>query len=150
LIFASKKFKNPVRLFDPSVIVPLTRVRFGMCVNHRWIRRWRCRWIRRWLWHNTVNIFQLSVKYRQVLVRRYGRRWLWHNPVNFFQLPVKYRWVIVRRCRRRWNRQYFLFFCLSPSQNLELQTYSTHNTITREKSWQLKNNKYFMFQNITL
>ena len=70
---------------------------------------------------------QLSVKYRRVIVRRWRRRWLWHNPVNFFQLFVKYRRVIVRR----WNRKLFLFFCVTLSQNLELQSYSTHSTITK-------------------
>ena len=83
--------------------------------------------VRRWLWHNLVNVFQLSVKYRRVIFRQ----WLWHNSVNFFQLSVKYRRVIVRRCTRRWNRKFFLFFCVTLSQNLELQSYSIHNTITK-------------------
>jgi hypothetical protein len=137
LIFAQKKIENPARIFDPSenssVLVLtdtcLTCVGFGMCVIRRWSCRWLCRWLwhnpvnvfqlsvkyrwvkvrwwlRRWLWHNLVNFFQLSVKYWRVIVRR----WLWHNPVNCFQLSVKYRRVIVCRCTRRWNCQYFLFF----------------------------------------
>jgi len=128
----------------PSVIVAHSRNVFQLSVKYR---RVIIRW---WLGHTPIIVFQLSVKYRRVIIRRWCRRWLWHTPVIFFQLSVKYRRVISHRWLwhtpvivfhlsvkyrrvivRRWNRKFFLFFYVTVSQNLELQSYNTRNTITK-------------------
>ena len=128
---APKKFENPARLFDPSenpsVFVQtdrcLTCVRFGMCI--------------------IPSVFYVRKPSVIVAQSRKCFATLCEIPTgcspsvkvaqsrNFFQLSLKYRRVLVRRCTRRWNRKFFLFFCVTVSQNLELQSYSTRSTITK-------------------
>jgi len=150
------RFFDPSK--TPSVLCLSTRVRFRMCVICRWLHRW-CTSVTPLVMLSVIvaqsrkffsTLCEIPMGYNSSVImaqsrkcfstlyekrtgynRRWCCRWLWHNPVYFFQLSVKYRRVIICRWCRRWSRQFFLFFCVSPSQNLELQTYSTHNTITR-------------------
>jgi hypothetical protein len=71
---------------------------------------------------------------------------LWHKPVIFFQLSVKYRQhysvgVTVGKTINIYAASTWIFFY--PPAHLD---HTQHNN----RSWQLKKNKYFMFQNITL
>ena len=74
-------------------------------------------------------------------------RWkLWHKPIIFFQLSVKYRrhysvGVPVGETVNIYAASTWIF--VYPPAHLD---HTQHNN----RSWQLKKNKYFMFQNITL
>ena len=175
MICAPKNFKNPARLFNPSV-----RLHDGHVSNMRALRvvgipsvspsviyvgtpseissmmvahsrnffSTLCEiptgYIPSVIMAHSGNFFELSVKYRRVIVRRRLRRWWWHTPVIIFQLSVKYRRVIVRR----WNRKFFLFFlCNRVTKSwIAILQHTQHNN----KSWPIKKNKYFMFQILTL
>ena len=89
----------------------------------------------------TVIVLQLLKKYRRVPFCRYSRQWVWQNIIIFLQLSVQYRWVTSCQYCSRWNCQSFASFvciaCLSSTQKLELQTYSTHNIITRANNYKI-------------
>jgi hypothetical protein len=65
------------------------------------------------------------------IVRRKSRRWMWHNPVNCFATLCEISTGYSPSVYPSVNRKFFLFFYVTLSKNLELQSYSTHNTITR-------------------
>jgi len=111
-----------------------------------------CRWFRRKLWHKPVMFFQLSMEYRRHYSISDGRRWLpSESPLesvatlcNLFPTLYEIPTELFRRCYHQFNiyaASTWIFFY--PPAHLD---HTQHNN----RSWQLKKNKYFMFQNITL
>jgi hypothetical protein len=111
-------------------------------------RRWCCRWFRRKLWHKPIIVFQLFVKYRWNYSIGDGRRWLpSESPseivatlCNLFPTLCEILMELFRRFNIYAASTWIFFY--SPAH--------LDHTQRNNRSWQLKKNKYFMFQNITL